>query len=67
VEDAAEAVAFSYVESGDLAWIDDWCGQGVQWAGVGDALVWPVLVVELFELPQSVKEVPVVPDEGAVQ
>ncbi|QIY67962.1 hypothetical protein HEP84_54100 [Streptomyces sp. RLB1-33] len=52
VEDAAESVAFSYVEAGDLPRIGDRWGQWVQWAGVGDALMWSMPVVELLELPQ---------------
>lgn len=67
VEDAAQAVASSYVEAVDLLGIGDGCGEGVQWAGVGDALMRPMLVVELLELAESVEKVPVVPDECAVQ
>jgi hypothetical protein len=50
VEDAAEALASSYVEAGYLVRICDWLGRWVQRAGVGDALVWAVSVVELLEL-----------------
>ncbi|MFD7477081.1 hypothetical protein ACFV8Z_34395 [Streptomyces sp. NPDC059837] len=39
VEDAAESVAFSYVEAGGLPRIGDRWGQRVQWAGVGDVLM----------------------------
>ncbi|NMI54294.1 MULTISPECIES: hypothetical protein [unclassified Streptomyces] len=52
MEDAAESVAFSYVEAGDPPRIGDRWGQWVQWAGVGDALMWSMPVVELLELPQ---------------
>jgi hypothetical protein len=45
VEDAAEAIASSYVEAGDLLRIGDRRGQRVQRAGVRDALMWPVPVV----------------------
>lgn len=51
VEDAAESFAFSYVEAGDLLRIGDRHRQRVQRTGVGDALMRPVGVVELFELP----------------
>ncbi len=67
VEDAAEAIAASYVEAGDLLRIGDRWRQRVQRAGVGNALVRPVSVVELLELAQDAEQVPVVPDEGAVQ
>jgi hypothetical protein len=39
VEDAAESVAFSYVEAGGLPRIGDRWGERVRWAGVGDALM----------------------------
>jgi hypothetical protein len=67
VEDSAEAVASSYVEAGDLLRIGDRRGQGVQRAGIRDALMGPVSVVEVFELAQRVKQMPLVPDQGAVQ
>ena len=50
MEDAAEAVASSYVEAGNLVRICDWHGQWMQRTGVGDALVRAVSVVELLEL-----------------
>ena len=67
VEDAAEAIACSYVEAGQLGRIGDLRGQRVQRAGVRDALVWAVSVVELFELVQGVEQVPLAPDQGPVQ
>ena len=39
MQDAAESVASSDVEAGDLAGIGERCGQRVQWSGVRDALV----------------------------
>lgn len=53
VEGAAEAVASSYVEVGDGVRVGDRWRQGVQRAGVCDALVGPVGVVVLFELAQA--------------
>ena len=50
VQDAAESVASSYVEVDDLAGIGEWFGERVQWSAVGDALMRPMLVVEVFEL-----------------
>ena len=50
VEYATEALAPSYVEAGYLARVCDWRGQWVQRAGVGDALVRAVSVIELLEL-----------------
>jgi len=38
-------------------------GQWAQRPAVGDALVWSMLVVELFELAQRMKEVALVPDQ----
>ena len=67
VEDAAEAVASSYVEVGDGVRVGDRRWQSVQRAGVCDALVGPVGVVVLFELAQGVEQVALVPDQGAVQ
>jgi hypothetical protein len=67
VKDAAEAIASSYVEAGYLVRVGDLCRQRVQRACVGDALVGAVSVVELFELVQGVEQVPLVPDQAAVQ
>jgi hypothetical protein len=55
VEDAAEAIASSDVEVGQLVRIGDLRRQRVQWACVCDALVRAVSVVELFELSQGVE------------
>ncbi len=59
--DAAEAIVPSYVEVGDLARIGDRCGQRVEWPGLRDALVGPMSVVELLELPEYMEEVALVP------
>jgi len=67
VENAAEVIGSSDVEAGCLVRIGDRRRQGVQRAGVRDALVGPVGVVELFELAQGMEQVPLVPDQGAVQ
>jgi hypothetical protein len=67
VQGAAEPVASSYVEGRDLAWFGEWRGQWVQWSGVGDALMRPVLVVEALELTQCVNRMILVPGRGAVQ
>jgi hypothetical protein len=56
VEGAAEAVASSYVEVGDGVQVGDRRWQGVQRAGVCDALVGPVGVVVLLELAQGVEQ-----------
>jgi hypothetical protein len=50
VEDAAEAVASAYVKTGRPVRGGDGCREGVQRAGVDDALMGPVGVVEVFEL-----------------
>ncbi|WP_235613891.1 hypothetical protein [Streptomyces olivochromogenes] len=67
MEDAAESVAFSYVEAGDPPRIGDRWERRVQWAGVGNALMRSTPVAELLELPQRAEQVVMVPDEGAVQ
>lgn len=51
VEDAAEAITPSNAEAGHPVGIGDLRGQRVQRAGVRDALVWAVSVVELLEQP----------------
>ncbi|MFF1691571.1 hypothetical protein, partial [Streptomyces sp. NPDC058254] len=67
VEEAAQAFTSSYLEAGDLPWVGDRLWQGMQWPGVRDALVRPMGVVEVFELSQGMKEMALVPDQGAVQ
>ncbi|MEU0040598.1 hypothetical protein, partial [Streptomyces sp. NPDC006333] len=59
-KEAAESAGSIYVEAGGFVRIGD-----RQRAGVRDALVRPVRVVELLELPQCVEEMPLVPDQGA--
>jgi len=54
VQDAAEAVASSYVEPGDSAWIGE-RRAAAKWARVGDALMEPVFVVELLELRATIQ------------
>ena len=61
-----ESVASSNVKAGDLARSREWYGQWLEGAGVGDALVRSVPVVELLELPQGVQKVGLVPDQRAV-
>jgi hypothetical protein len=67
VEDATQAFTPSYVEVGDLPWIADRLGQGVERSGVRDSLMGPIGVVEPLELPHNVAEVALVPDQRAVQ
>jgi hypothetical protein len=67
VEHATESVASSYVEAGDLVRSREWHRQRLERAGVGDALVRPVPVVEVRELPQGVQKVGLVSDQRAVQ
>jgi hypothetical protein len=50
VQDGAEAFTSWYVQARDLLWIGDWHRRGTQWAGVRDALVGPMGVIEVFEL-----------------
>ena len=39
----------------------------MQRSGVGDALMWPMGVVEAFELSKGVEQMALIPDQGAVQ
>jgi hypothetical protein len=67
MEYSAESVASSYVKGGDLVMSCQWHRQWLERAGVRDALMRAVPVVELLELPQVLQEVGLVPDQGAVQ
>ena len=62
-----ESVVSSYVKARDLVRRHQRHGQWLERAGVRDALMRPVPVVELFELPQGVQKVGLVPDQRAVQ
>ena len=66
MEYPAEPVTASYVKACDLV-SRQWYWQWLERAGVRDALVWPVPVVEVLELPQGVHEVGLAPDQRAVQ
>ena len=64
---STESVASSYVKAGVLVRSRERHGQWLERAGVRDALMRPVPVVELLELPQDVQEVGLVPDQRAVR
>jgi hypothetical protein len=64
---STESVASSYVKAGVLVRSRERHGQWLERAGVRDALMRPVPVVELLELPQDVQEVGLVSDQRAVQ
>ena len=64
---STEPVASSYSKAGDLARAHERHGQWLERTGVGDALMRPVPVVELLELPEGVQRVGLVPDQRAVQ
>jgi hypothetical protein len=53
VEDSAKALASSYVEASDLVRVGDRRRQRPERAGIGDALMGSVLVVEGLELTQG--------------
>jgi hypothetical protein len=68
IEHSAESVvSSSYVKARDLAGSCQWRGQWVDLAGVRDALVRPVLVIELLELSPGVQKVGLVPDQRAAR
>jgi hypothetical protein len=58
-----ESVTSSYVRARDSVRICQRLGQWLVRAGVRDALMGPVLVVEVLELPYGVQEVRLVPDQ----
>ena len=67
MEHSAQSVAPSYVKAGELVRSRERHGQWLERAGVRDALVRPVPVVELLELSQGVQQVGQMPDQRAVQ
>ena len=67
MEHSAQSVAPSYVKAGELVRSCQRHGQWLERAGVRAALVRPVPVAELPELPQGVQKVGLVPDQRAVQ
>jgi hypothetical protein len=67
MEHSTEPVASSYGKAGDLARNHQRHGQWLERAGVRDALMRPVPVVELLELPEGMQKVGLAPDQRAVQ
>jgi len=67
VEGAAEPVPSADIEVRDLFRIANRFGERAQRCCSPESPVRPVLVVEVLELPERVKEVALVPDERAVQ
>jgi len=67
VQHPTESVASSYIKAGDLVRNHERDGQWLERAGVRDALMRPVPVVEKLELPQGVQKAGLVPDQCAVQ
>jgi hypothetical protein len=53
--------------TGDLVRIGDRRGQWIQRAGVRDALMRPVAVIEIFELAQGMEQAALVPDQRPIQ
>jgi hypothetical protein len=64
---STESVVSSYAKAGDLIRNHQWHGQWLERAGVRDAPMRPVPVVEKLELPQGMQKVGLVPDQCAVQ
>jgi len=67
VQDASKPIASSDPEPGYLVWVSDRGRQWVQRAGVGEALVRTMAVVEAFEFVQGVEQMPLVPDQGSIE
>ncbi len=67
MEYPTESIASPNVKAGDLVRSRGRYGQWLERTGVRDALMRPVPVVELLELPQGVQKVGLVPDQRAVQ
>ena len=66
VDGAAESVPSADVEVRDPLRIGNRFGKRAQRCGSSESPVGPVLVVEVLELPEGVREVALVPDERAV-
>jgi hypothetical protein len=64
---STESVASSYIEVGELVRDHEWHGQWLQRAGVRDALMRPVPVAGLLELPQGAQKAGLVLDQRTVQ
>jgi hypothetical protein len=54
-------------ESSELVSVGDRVGQWLEGAGVGNALVWSVDVIEGLVFVQGVQEMPLVEDQGPVE
>ncbi|MFF2502386.1 hypothetical protein ACFVTY_03185 [Streptomyces sp. NPDC058067] len=67
MQDATQAFTPSYVEAGDLPRIGDRLWQEAQRAGIRNALMGSMGVVEVFELAQSLEQMPLVPDQGSIE
>jgi hypothetical protein len=67
VEEAAEAIMSADASVCDGCRVGDRPGEWVQRSGVGDASMGSMRVVVPFVLAQGVKQVCLVPDEGAVE
>ena len=67
VQNTAETITSTDGQPGELVWVGDRFGQRLEWSGVGDALVRPVRVVEDFVFAEGVQEMPLVPDQAAVE
>jgi len=55
VEDAAQTWASADVELTDVVMRGERHRRGLEWSGVGDALVWPVVVVEALVFAECVE------------
>jgi hypothetical protein len=67
VQHTAKAITSVDVQTGEPVRGGDRLGQRGEWPGVRDALMGRVRVVEDLVLAQRVQQMPLVPDQGAVQ
>jgi hypothetical protein len=65
VEDSTESVSSAYVQVGHALWIGNRSWDGAQRSRLGQRLMGPVLVVELFVFAQGMPRVVFVPDQAA--
>ncbi|MFI6354501.1 hypothetical protein ACIBJF_18035 [Streptomyces sp. NPDC050743] len=67
LEDSADSIVSTDVETSDPVLIFDLCGKCAQRRGVAERPVGSMPVVEVLELAQYTQELPLVPGQGAVQ
>jgi hypothetical protein len=65
MEDSTESVSSAYVQVGNALWIGNRSWDGAQRSRLGQGLMGPVLVLEVFVFAQGMPQVVIVPDQAA--